>query len=520
MQPSKNTDLPPAVCTDLTPYVPPSRWLSDPLDHEYFIREARVMGYLMGRQVTSSPWTDRALFSCHSSNPTQARLLADRRLAEGQSERSSIVLTGVQRLHCPRSQVLLLEDKKDDDTRATPETVFQRRSRERLVKSRSSDFPVALDLPAFLLRNGSLQWEGGGGQVDSPVAGSSVSSSSASIGLRAPSTSRMAPDVAVLSGVSLVKDSKLPEQFFISSFPNQQQYWAWVASHEIEVGVQLQLKDYTGATYHPVRLPGEEARIFDNLRVRLIESKPIVRDGVAVEWPGVQRIYEIIRDGYPVRQFVHFTLPWPDFGVPRETDFFTMMKVYAEHVRQGTKVHVHCMGGRGRSGTFVYTRILSIYPELHDDEPAKILRALRAQRPGLVETETQRIFAERYAHILAGRVVTFAPLVPSSMSSSSTFLPLPTEPRQRLDTRGFSGQPLSLGTVSNENLDVVIPPISAVTASAVAAPTDATGTPIPPVVAVRPPVPVRPAHAGANPRNGWTLCEWLINVVRGIPFPG
>jgi len=60
-------------------------------------------------------------------------------------------------------------------------------------------------------------------------------------------------------------------------------------------------------------------------------------------------------------------------------------------LRAGERVLVHCRGGLGRAGTVAACLLVEC-----DQPPAAAIRAVRAARPGAIETLAQQRFVERY----------------------------------------------------------------------------------------------------------------------------
>jgi hypothetical protein len=121
--------------------------------------------------------------------------------------------------------------------------------------------------------------------------------------------------------------------------------------------------------------------------------------------PGLQRrVYEV---GPSLRPFIHYALDWPDFGVPDAAAFGLLLDTYASDLQAvpspSPLTHVHCWAGRGRSGTFVYARVLSCLDVGCDPLDDVILQGLRAQRHGLVERRRQEAFAISFRGRAAGQ---------------------------------------------------------------------------------------------------------------------
>lgn len=178
------------------------------------------------------------------------------------------------------------------------------------------------------------------------------------------------------------------EEFMISRYPASREiYWKGICEEAIDVGVQLE--DREGKSYHinekePLYLPSGST-------IELISSKYVTDEFI-------ERCYRIQERGKPARIFYHFALAWLDFDLPARESFLTLHEQYAKHVIRGTKVHVHCGAGQGRSGTFVLSRVLL---QAEEKIPVDgVLALLRSQRGGLVETPEQEEFAISCADFL------------------------------------------------------------------------------------------------------------------------
>ena len=115
----------------------------------------------------------------------------------------------------------------------------------------------------------------------------------------------------------------------------------------------------------------------------------------------------------------HLLLPIPDGGVPDgrwETAWEQTGPGIRETLRRGEKVLVHCLGGLGRTG-LVAARLLVEFGMA----PGKAIRAVRAARPGTIETQQQ----EAYVLALSARVQ------PSQASRPRPYHPIPPERASR-----------------------------------------------------------------------------------------
>ncbi len=85
------------------------------------------------------------------------------------------------------------------------------------------------------------------------------------------------------------------------------------------------------------------------------------------------------RDGFDV---LH--LPIPDFGVPSDDQVRQALAWLDDAVERGIPVAVHCLGGRGRTGT-----VVACWLRARGMSADEALAAVRARRPGAVETPAQ-----------------------------------------------------------------------------------------------------------------------------------
>jgi len=91
-------------------------------------------------------------------------------------------------------------------------------------------------------------------------------------------------------------------------------------------------------------------------------------------------------------------LPIHDFNAPDaafEAGWEQAGAVLRDHLRSGKRVLVHCLAGRGRSGT-IAARLLV---EVGAASPDQAIASVRAVRPGAVETKAQE------GHVRARRMV-------------------------------------------------------------------------------------------------------------------
>ena len=91
-------------------------------------------------------------------------------------------------------------------------------------------------------------------------------------------------------------------------------------------------------------------------------------------------------------------LPIADVSVPSDLEETTaLVDGIVERMSRGDTVVVHCLAGRGRSGTIAACCLVAT-----GRAPAEAIRMVRKARPGAVEVESQMEFVKRFARGRAG----------------------------------------------------------------------------------------------------------------------
>jgi protein tyrosine phosphatase len=205
---------------------------------------------------------------------------------------------------------------------------------------------------------------------------------------------------AYWEGGNVIESEYAPEMFIVTPMPNNlRQYWCSIWNSEVDFGFQLEDR-FPEYAYTLDECPNEKVDVGMGLSVTLVQVEKILS--------GVTKRTCILRDSQesPERKYVHFQIAWPDFSVVDSKILESVFKVYDELVEvkrsesseRKPRTHVHCLAGRGRSGTLVYSRILScIIDEEKDDELFdEVLFHIRSQRRGLCETDEQKKFARTF----------------------------------------------------------------------------------------------------------------------------
>uniref|UniRef100_A0A672SQU9 Tyrosine-protein phosphatase non-receptor type 13 n=1 Tax=Sinocyclocheilus grahami TaxID=75366 RepID=A0A672SQU9_SINGR len=112
----------------------------------------------------------------------------------------------------------------------------------------------------------------------------------------------------------------------------------------------------------------------DNFVIRLIE----VRD---IQTNEIQRVTHLNYTG------------WPDHGTPTQPEQLLTFISYMRHIHQSGPIITHCSAGIGRSGTLICIDVvLGLISKDADFDISDVVRTMRLQRQGMVQTEDQYIF--------------------------------------------------------------------------------------------------------------------------------
>ncbi|XP_051733435.1 tyrosine-protein phosphatase non-receptor type 13-like isoform X3 [Ctenopharyngodon idella] len=112
----------------------------------------------------------------------------------------------------------------------------------------------------------------------------------------------------------------------------------------------------------------------DNFVIRLIEVKDIQTDEI-------QRVTHLNYTG------------WPDHGTPTQPEQLLTFISYMRHIHRSGPIITHCSAGIGRSGTLICIDVvLGLISKDADFDISDVVRTMRLQRQGMVQTEEQYIF--------------------------------------------------------------------------------------------------------------------------------
>ncbi|XP_036384166.1 tyrosine-protein phosphatase non-receptor type 13 isoform X2 [Megalops cyprinoides] len=112
----------------------------------------------------------------------------------------------------------------------------------------------------------------------------------------------------------------------------------------------------------------------DNFVIRLIEVKDIQTNEV-------QHVTHLNYTG------------WPDHGTPTQPEQLLTFISYMRHIHRSGPIITHCSAGIGRSGTLICIDVvLGLISKDADFDISDVVRTMRLQRHGMVQTEEQYIF--------------------------------------------------------------------------------------------------------------------------------
>lgn len=171
-----------------------------------------------------------------------------------------------------------------------------------------------------------------------------------------------------------------------------QDFWKMVEENDIESIIMLtdfyedyqeKCAEYLPKTGEPIKLDGINI-IFDKE-----EDKNNIRiTAIKLTYPGTNKMKKIKHIQYR---------GWPDMGSPNIEIFHNNMKIIDYEVIG--KTIVHCSAGIGRSGMYLFIKIVDMMKEEMNLETVKnIIEILRSQRVGMVQTWKQLDFCIKYCN--------------------------------------------------------------------------------------------------------------------------
>lgn len=95
-----------------------------------------------------------------------------------------------------------------------------------------------------------------------------------------------------------------------------------------------------------------------------------------------------------VRHISHLNFTaWPDHDTPSHPEDLLTFISYMRHIRRSGPVITHCSAGIGRSGTLICIDVvLGLISQDLEFDISDLVRCMRLQRHGMVQTEGQYVF--------------------------------------------------------------------------------------------------------------------------------
>lgn len=223
--------------------------------------------------------------------------------------------------------------------------------------------------------------------------------------------------------------SSLPERLLLGAYPDDAlSYLAFIFENRVRVSVQLQVPMPPRCPDYHATAIGEVVRAElpagGTALLRLVSVDSLDVGGGTEAW---RRVYAVSSSSSSSSgggggscapwTWTALSVRWPDFGVLPAAPFLALMREWGRLVDEaatsaggGERItaHVHCMAGRGRTGTFALARVLSQTPPpagaaaWSAAAASRVLAQMRASRPGLVETDAQLAGAVDAAKALRG----------------------------------------------------------------------------------------------------------------------
>ncbi|XP_061657139.1 tyrosine-protein phosphatase non-receptor type 13 isoform X3 [Syngnathoides biaculeatus] len=139
--------------------------------------------------------------------------------------------------------------------------------------------------------------------------------------------------------------------------------------------------------------PGTTEMVDECLQVKLVKDQYL--DHFVIR---LMEVKDVTTDETQLVTHLNYT-GWPDHGTPSQPDQLLTFISYMRHVHRSGPIITHCSAGIGRSGTLICIDVvLGLISKDADFDISDVVRNMRLQRKGMVQTEDQYIFCYRVIH--------------------------------------------------------------------------------------------------------------------------
>ncbi|XP_077354565.1 tyrosine-protein phosphatase non-receptor type 13 isoform X4 [Festucalex cinctus] len=139
--------------------------------------------------------------------------------------------------------------------------------------------------------------------------------------------------------------------------------------------------------------PGATEMVDERLQVKLVKDQYL--DHFVIR---LIEVKDVTTDETQVVTHLNYT-GWPDHGTPSQPEQLLTFISYMRHVHHSGPIVTHCSAGIGRSGTLICIDVvLGLISKDADFDISDVVRNMRLQRKGMIQTEDQYIFCYKVIH--------------------------------------------------------------------------------------------------------------------------
>ncbi|XP_019738405.1 tyrosine-protein phosphatase non-receptor type 13 isoform X3 [Hippocampus comes] len=139
--------------------------------------------------------------------------------------------------------------------------------------------------------------------------------------------------------------------------------------------------------------PGTTEMVDERLQIKLVKDQYL--DHFVIR---LMEVKDVTTDETQLVTHLNYT-GWPDHGTPSQPEQLLTFISYMRHVHRSGPIVTHCSAGIGRSGTLICIDVvLGLISKDADFDISDVVRNMRLQRKGMVQTEDQYIFCYRVIH--------------------------------------------------------------------------------------------------------------------------